>query len=320
MILGDSFDSPLNNSLDKLVNLQQLTFRSGFNQPLNNSLNKCIYVHPFDNIVGATDIMTGENVGQNTPAETARTMTEQGTKVFAGIFKRIHKSLKEEFRKQYRLNQLYLPEEYKYATGAVLANDYVMKADMLRPAADPHVVSDSQRIMQAQTLLQTATSVPGFNMYKVLVRYLDAMKITNIDEVLPDPQGPNAVPPPVNPKVQVEQIKAQTKQADSQSKMKVALGKLALEAELNRAKVVKLEAEALKAIEEAGGVKEGHQIALLEAQIGAAKAHQEGILRSLELMKETMGESDGDSNNETGVPRMDNQPGNQGIVQGPPQR
>ena len=178
-------------------------------QLLGTLINYC------ERIVGATDIMTGENVGQNTPAETARTMSEQGMKVFSGIFKRIHKSLKEEFRKQYRLNQLYLPEEYKYATGVVLATDYVMKEDMLRPAADPHVISDSQRIMQAQTLLQTATSVPGFNMYKVLVRYLDAMKITNIDEVLPDPQGPNAVPPPVNPKVQVEQIKAQTKQTDS---------------------------------------------------------------------------------------------------------
>lgn len=273
-----------------------------------------------ERIIGATDIMTGENVGQNTPAQTAQTMAEQGMKVFAGIFKRIHKALKEEFKKLYRLNQLYLEPEHKYATGVVLASDYVMSADMLRPAADPHVVSDTQRIMQAQTLLQTATSVPGFNMYNVLVRYLDAMKITNIEEVLPNPKGPNAVQPQPNPKVQVEQIKAQVKQADSQSKMKIAMGKLSLEAELNRAKIVKLEAEALLAIEQAGGVKEGHQIALLEAQIGAAKAHQDGILRSLELMKETMGEADGNSTDGAGVPGMDPQSSNQGILQSPQQR
>ena len=273
-----------------------------------------------ERIVGSTDIMVGDNVGQNTPAETSRTMAEQGMKVFAGIFKRVHKALKEEFKKLYRLNQLYLPQEYNYATGVVLASDYAMNADMLRPAADPHIVSDTQRIMQAQTLLQTATSVPGFNMYNVLVRYLDAMKITNIEEVLPNPKGPNAVQPQPNPKVMVEQIKAQVKQADMQGKMKIAMGKLSLEAELNRAKIVKLEAEALKAVEEAGGVKEGHQIALLEAQIGAAKAHQEGILRSLELMKETMGETDGNSNNGAGVPRLDSQPGNQSVLQGPQQR
>ena len=273
-----------------------------------------------ERIVGSTDIMVGENVGQNTPAETSRTMAEQGMKVFAGIFKRVHKALKEEFKKLYRLNQLYLPSEYKYATGVVLASDYVMNADMLRPAADPHIVSDTQRIMQAQTLLQTATSVPGFNMYNVLVRYLDAMKITNIEEVLPNPKGPNAVQPQPNPKVMVEQIKAQVKQADMQGKMKIAMGKLSLEAELNRAKIVKLEAEALKAVEEAGGVKEGHQIALLEAQIGAAKAHQEGILRSLELMKETMGEADGNSSDGAGVPGLDSQPGNQSVLQGPQQR
>jgi chaperonin GroES len=273
-----------------------------------------------ERIVGSTDIMVGDNVGQNTPAETSRTMAENGMKVFAGIFKRIHKSLKEEFRKLYRLNQLYLPTEYKYATGAVLAADYVMRSDMVRPAADPHVVSDSQRIMQAQTLLQTATSVPGFNMYNVLVRYLDAMKITNIDEVLPDPKGPNAVQPQPNPKVQVEQIKAQVKQADSQGKLKVAIGKLQLEAELARAKIMKLQAESVKALEEAGGVKEGHRIAMLDAQIGAAKAQQEGILRSIEIMKDTIGESDGNSSDGAGVPGMGGQPGDQSVFQGSQQR
>ena len=282
-------------------------------QLLGTLINYC------ERIVGATDIMTGENVGQNTPAETARTMSEQGMKVFSGIFKRIHKSLKEEFRKQYRLNQLYLPEEYKYATGVVLATDYVMKEDMLRPAADPHVISDSQRIMQAQTLLQTATSVPGFNMYKVLVRYLDAMKITNIDEVLPNPQGPNAVPPPVNPKVQIEQIKAQEKQGALQVKLKLGLGKLQQEAEINRAKIMKLEAEAVKAIEEAGGIKKGQDIAMLDAQIGAAKAHQDGILKSIELMiKATEGEENG--NDGSGVPGMETTPSNTNPVQGITQR
>ena len=273
-----------------------------------------------ERIIGATDIMVGENVGQNTPAATSQTMAENGMKVFAGIFKRIHKALKEEFRKLYRLNQLYLPTEYKYATGVVLASDYVMRSDMVKPAADPHVVSDSQRIMQAQTLLQTATSVPGFNMYNVLVRYLDAMKVTNIDEVLPDPKGPNAVQPQPNPKVQVEQIKAQVKQADSQGKLKVAIGKLQLEAELARAKIMKLQAESVKALEEAGGVKEGHRIAMLDAQIGAAKAQQEGILRSIEIMKDTIGESDGNSSDGAGIPGMDSQPGDQSVFQGSQQR
>ena len=96
-----------------------------------------------ERIVGSTDIMVGENVGQNTPAETSRTMAEQGMKVFAGIFKRIYRALNEEVRKVYRLNQLYLPAQVNFAGGAVLASDYQNDSTNLRPAADPHVVKYS---------------------------------------------------------------------------------------------------------------------------------------------------------------------------------
>ena len=57
-----------------------------------------------ERIVGATDIMVGQNVGQNTPAETSRTMAENGNKVFAGIFKRIHRSLRDSINFTYQKN------------------------------------------------------------------------------------------------------------------------------------------------------------------------------------------------------------------------
>ena len=259
-----------------------------------------------DRVVGSTEIMTGDNVGQNTPAETARTMAEQGNKVFAGIFKRIYRALNDEIRKVYRLNQLYLPEEYKFATGTVLAADYGNSATQVRPSADPHVVSDTQRVMQAEALRQAAMTTPGFNTYKVMRRYLEALKIPNIEEILPNPQGPNAIPPAPNPKVQIEQMKAQSKQIESEMNMKLALMKLAQEAEVNRAKIMKLEADAVLALEQAGGVKKGQEIAILDAQIGAAKAHQEGILRSVEVMTramKTMGDMQ-DGSSGTGVPGL----------------
>ena len=61
-----------------------------------------------ERIGGSVDILVGQNPGQNTPAETSRTMAEQGMKIFSGIFKRTYRSLRDEFRKQYRLNHLYL--------------------------------------------------------------------------------------------------------------------------------------------------------------------------------------------------------------------
>ena len=238
-----------------------------------------------ERIVGSTDIMVGENVGQNTPATTATNMIDQGMKVFAGIFKRTYRALNDELKKVYRLNQLYLPKEYKFSTGIISSADYQLAPDMLRPAADPHVVSDSQRISQAQALVQASASAPGFDHYQVMKRYLEALKVPNIDQVLPDPKGPNAIQPAPDVKVQIEQMKSQERQLSLQVKMKLGIMKLTQEAELNRAKIMQLQADAIKLIEEAGGIKEGQKIAMLDAQIGAAKAHQDGILRSIEVMQ-----------------------------------
>lgn len=272
-----------------------------------------------ERIVGSTDIMVGENVGQNTPAETSRTMAEQGMKVFAGIFKRTYRALNEEIRKVYRLNQLYLPEETKFAGGGVLATDYQDNSTDIRPAADPHVVSDVQRIMQAETLKQTALMVPGFNVYNVMKRYLEALKIPNIDEVLPDPQGPNAIQNGPDVKVQVEQIKAQERKLSLETKFKLGVLKLQQEAEVNKAKIAKMEAEAAKALEEAGGIQAGHDIAMLQTKLGAAKAHQDGILKSIDLMmKATEGAVKYDDN-ATGILGMGGQPSDQGTQEIPTQ-
>jgi chaperonin GroES len=268
-----------------------------------------------ERIVGATDIMVGQNVGQNTPAETSRTMAENGMKIFTGIFKRIHRAMKEEVKKVYRLNQLYLPTQYKFATGIVLASDYAEDPITLRPAADPNVVSDAQRVMQAQALREVAMSAPGFKIYEVMKRYLEAIKIPNIEQVLPNPQGPNAVPQAPNPKVQIEQMKAQEKQGALQVKLKLGMAKLQQEAEVNRAKIMKLEAEAVKAIEEAGGISKGQEIAMLDAQIGAAKARQEGILKSIELMMKAT-EGDNNGTDRTGVPGMEGTSSNQNPNEG----
>jgi len=65
---------------------------------------------------------------------------------------------------------------------------------------------------------------------------------------------------------------------------KLAAIKLAQAAELQQAKIHKLEADAILSIEQAGGVQAGHDIAMLDAQIGAAKAKQEGIQDSMKTV------------------------------------
>lgn len=243
-----------------------------------------------ERIAGATDIMTGVSPGQNTPAETSRNTVEQGMKVFNGIYKRTWRAMKEEFQKLYRLNQLYLPSEpvefeYNNELSFVLPDDYSMDMKLVKPAADPNVVSDSQRQMQAQAVLQLATTTGGFNMYEVQKRYLDALKVPAIDQILPDPAGPNAIKPGPSEKMQIEKMKNDERQMNHQLRFKLGIAKLMQEAELQQAKITELQAKAVLELEQAHGVKSGQAIAMLEAQIGAKRAHVDGIIKSIEMMQ-----------------------------------
>ena len=251
-----------------------------------------------ERIAGATDIMTGVSPGQNTPAETSRNTMEQGMKVFNGIYKRTWRAMKEEFQKLYRLNQLYLPSEpvefeYNNELSFVLPDDYSMDMKLVKPAADPNVVSDSQRQMQAQAVLQLATSTGGFNMYEVQKRYLDALKVSAIDQILPDPKGPNAIKPGPSEKMQIEAMKNKERETNHQLKFKLGIAKLMQEAELQQAKITELQAKAVLELEQADGVKSGHAIAMLEAQIGAKRAHVDGIIKSIEMMQSLTEEASG---------------------------
>ena len=252
-----------------------------------------------ERIAGATDMMTGVSPGQNTPAETSRNVVEQGMKVFNGIYKRTWRAMKEEFQKLYRLNQLYLPSEpvefeYNNELQFVLPDDYSMDMKLVKPAADPNVVSDSQRQMQAQAVLQLAQSSGGFNMYEVQKRYLDALKVNAIDQILPDPKGPNAIKPGPSEKMQIEKMKNDERQMNHQLRFKLGIAKLMQQAELEQAKITELQAKAVLELEQADGVKSGHAIAMLEAQIGAKRAHVDGIIKSIEMMQNLEKEANND--------------------------
>lgn len=239
----------------------------------------------------SVDILTGQNPGQNTPAETSRTMAEQGMKIFSGIFKRTYRALRDEFRKQYRLNQLYVTEtkyftDSKDASGTVLAEDYAGDVSAIRPEADPHIISDSQRVLQAEMLRAASKQAPGYNIYEVERRYLQALKVQGIDQLLPDPQGPNAVKQGPSEKVQVEQIKAQAALASAQVQMKLGVMKLIKEADLNQAKIKHLEAQAIKALEEAKGASTGTELSIIQAQMDTFKTHQESLMAQIETMNQ----------------------------------
>jgi chaperonin GroES len=216
-------------------------------------------------------------------------MAEQGMKIFSGIFKRTYRSLKSEFKKIYRLNQLFITENVQYGgnVDVVLVEDYRGSASDIRPSADPSIVSDSQRLMQAQAVAQRAEVTPGlYNRYEAERLFLKAMKVPNISSVLPDPKGQDAIAPPVNPKLQIEQMKLQDKQEERKVSIQETMEQLRQSAELNQAKIMKLEADSILAIASAGGVQTGQEIAFINSQIASEKQYRNHLSDVMKIMKD----------------------------------
>lgn len=269
----------------------------------------------------ATDPQVGVPTGQNTPAETSRNMITEGQRVFSAIYKRTRRALKEEFRKLFLLNATFLPDKQVYVadgkqnSAIIFRADYSVDSKVVVPAADPDMTSDAERLQQAMLLKQAAASTPGYNKYAVEKKFLRCIKITDIDSIYPDPKGPNAVPPPPNPKIVVEMMKLEGQKLKLQMDMQFKIAGLMQEAELNTAKIEELKARALKELAEADGVVDGHKIAAMDALIGAAKAKQEGLFNSMNILREmyqSIHEGDKNVDQQGGIPRLASPSGNEG--------
>ena len=244
-----------------------------------------------EKIGSATDIMTGVSPGQNTPAETSRNTVEQGMMLFSGIFARMYRAFREELQKFYELNRLYLhtsPVFWELTQGpdAIIApDDYTAGRFRVFPNADPSTVSGQQRKEKANILVQFAFGPGGGKLDKdyVVRQWLEAGEY-DVDAVFPDPNGPRAIKPPPNPKVALENQKLQQDKQQHEDEMQLAVAKLKGELTLNNAKITKLQAEAELALAKADGVDKEQAIALINAQIGAAKADNEHLMKTIDMI------------------------------------
>lgn len=144
-------------------------------------------------IAAIKDVLTGEAGNANTPATTTLAMIEQGLKVFTAIYKRVHRSLKQELNKLYRLNRIYGDEKSEYKVGdtwkVITKQDYVLGSGV-EPVSDPTMVSDMQRLGRAQFMMQFAND-QYFNGYEIRKGMLEAANIANIDKKLNKQPAPN---------------------------------------------------------------------------------------------------------------------------------
>tara|TARA_R100001244_G_scaffold21205_1_gene22656 strand:- start:433 stop:2871 length:2439 start_codon:yes stop_codon:yes gene_type:complete len=142
------------------------------------------------------------NVGEtnpNAPVGTTIAMLEQGSKIFSAIHKRLHYAQSQEFKLIMHINAVTMPEEMNFALSGtsqtIYAKDFNERIDVI-PVSDPSIFSSTQRIAQAQAILQLAQSAPQLHdMYEAYKRMYEAIRVSDIDEILKKPdEAPNMDP------------------------------------------------------------------------------------------------------------------------------
>lgn len=171
-------------------------------------------------LASVAEIFVGKMPGQNTPATTTQSTIEQGMKVFTSIFKRVYRSLTEEFRKLYALNREYIdPQKYvDILDNPASLQDYQGPENDVVPAADPQAQTDSMKQQKAQAIMQVA-QMGGLDMQATIMRFLEANGVEDIQALLPKPP---AEPPPPPPEVMKIQLEMQLKQQEGQMKQQLA--------------------------------------------------------------------------------------------------
>ena len=267
-----------------------------------------------ERIVSSTDLQVGESVGQNTPAETARTMDQNGARVYNSIYKRSWRAMRDEFRIQANLNKLFFAADVDYerlthgTDAMVQPDDYGAYGLSVRPAADPHIVSDTQRIDQADKVASMAMQLPGFNRYQAILRALRARNIPNIEEIFPPPmtQGPDGKPipskdfppPGPDPKMLDVQIKAAAqhlKEVEFQAAQREKQVTLQMELFKTQAQIAQMQADASLKLSQAKGAEVDPQIKLLYAEIESQGNKRQHILDLLDIITRNLGAKDGES-------------------------
>lgn len=145
-----------------------------------------------------SDVLLGQAPGANTPATTVMAMIEQGMKVYSSMLYRLYDSFQKEFQKLFLINKKYLVEEEKFmfatTSGIVRREDYEQSEYGVFPVLDPTMSSDAMRLARAQAL-EHMKEDPNIDPRDITRRYLEALKVPNIDKAMTPEPDPNAPPP-----------------------------------------------------------------------------------------------------------------------------
>jgi len=185
-------------------------------------------------LASVAEIFVGKMPGQNTPATTTMATIEQGMKVFTAVYKRIFRSLGEEFDKIFDLNSIYLdPNKYVDILDITVGpDDFSREHYDICPGADPTAVSQTEKLVKAQGLMEIMQGAPGMlDPVQVISRILEAQEQPNWQQLFSkDIQQSGQYQPPPDPKMMAIQAKAQSDQQMAATRMQESQAKMELEA------------------------------------------------------------------------------------------
>jgi hypothetical protein len=144
-----------------------------------------------------TDLKVGDG-NQNAPVGTTVAMLEQGSRVMSAVHKRMHYSMRQEFKLMVRVMHESLPQEYPFSVEGgdqtIMASDFDGSINVV-PISNPNVFSQAQRIALAQAQLQMATQAPEMhNMHEAFRRMYDALGVKDVDKLLNAPSTAEEIP------------------------------------------------------------------------------------------------------------------------------
>lgn len=221
-------------------------------------------------LASVAEIFVGKMPGQNTPATTTMATIEQGMKVFTAVYKRIYRSLREEFKKLYALNGVYLnPNQYVAVLDTEIGpDDFTEEGYDVCPQADPNAMSQTEKLMKAQGLLELLP-IGILDPVEVVRRVLEAQEQPQYERLFNQSiQQTGQFQPPPDPKLMEMQMKGQMEQQKVAMQAQAQQQKMELDA---RDKAVQL---AMKAQEHQMNMQHKAQMAQLDA---AEKVHMQRI-------------------------------------------
>lgn len=248
------------------------------------------------------EVLTGENAA-NIQATTMMAMVEQGMTQFRSVYKRIYRSLKQEFKKIYDINTKHLDEK-KYAdvldetiTKVSAKLDFEKGGFDIVPVADITSVTNSQRMAKASFLMQFLND-PYIDQIQLREKILSSFNIDNYRDLIvaPAPSGPDAN----TIFAQSEMVKAENKMKEVQIKSieaSAALEKGRYDIEKIIAEIEKIKTESIKNI--ADSVNKEKQVQI-DSIVKTAETIRKGIESRAKELKtnETDNEEENETNNE----------------------